>query len=201
MMLLLAACQELPLVSSSGVDPEQAWQARQKILSTLQSWDLTGRIGVQTEKDSWQASLRWDQSPDSYAIRLSTPLGQEVMQLHGNASGVTMRTSDGEELAEDAETLMTKRLGWSLPVSGLRYWVLGVADPQAPLPATADKELDGLGRLTRLHQSGWDIEFRRYVTVNNVELPDKIFLSNKQGVQLNVRLAVEQWEIHSKEGG
>ncbi|HLA74858.1 MAG TPA: lipoprotein insertase outer membrane protein LolB, partial [Gammaproteobacteria bacterium] len=82
-----------------------------------------------------------------------------------------------------------------LPVSGLRYWVLGLPDPAAP-PAAQDRELDGLGHLTRLRQSGWDIEFRRYSPVTTVDLPNKIFLTNQAaGVRLEVRLAVEQWEL------
>lgn len=194
-LLLLSACELLPSQLPAGGDAEAAWQARQNTLSALDVWSLSGRIGIQADQESWQASLRWNQRADGYDIKLSTPLGQEVLQLYSDAAGVIMRTAEGEDFAQDGESLIFKRLGWRLPVSGLRYWVLGVPDPQAPSVASADQELDGLGRLTRLRQSGWEIDFRRYVTVNTIELPDKIFLSNKQGAQLEVRLVMEQWEI------
>jgi outer membrane lipoprotein LolB len=194
-MGLLPACQMLTTRLPASGDAEAAWLTRQNTLSGLAVWNLSGRIGIQTDKESWQASLRWNQRADGYDIKLSTPLGQEVLQLQGGAAGVIMHTAEGEDFAQDGESLIVKRLGWHLPVSGLRYWVLGVPDAQAPPVASADRELDGLGRLVRLRQSGWEIDFRRYVTVNNIELPDKIFLSNKQGAQLEVRLVMEQWEI------
>ncbi len=137
--------------------------------------------------------MRWRQEGGNYDISLGSPLGQDVLQLQGDAQGVSLRTAQGTDFAADGETLLYRRLGLRLPVSGLRYWVLGLPDPAAPVGAQ-DREVDGLGHLTRLRQSGWDIEFRRYGPVTTIDLPDKIFLTN-QAVRLEVRLAVEQWEL------
>lgn len=202
-VLLLAGLAALTVACSgmsarpSGSDPEQAWQARQQALSSLQAWKLTGRISIQAEQEGWHAGLLWTQRNTAYDIKLSSPLGQDIVQLHGGPDGVVLRSSDGEQRAADAETLLYQRLGWRIPLSGLRFWALGLPDANAPAVRPQDRELDALGRLTRLRQSGWDINFRRYSSVGNMDLPDKIFLSNRQtGTPLEVRLVVETWQIN-----
>lgn len=199
-LLSLVACGQLPL-APPGAALEQAWQARQGLLSTLQVWRLQGRIAIQAEtpqgarQEGWHAALRWEQQADKYQITLSSPLGQDLAQLHGSAQGVTLHTAQGEDSAQDSEALLYKRLGVRLPLAGLRYWVLGLPDPSAPI-APHERVLDDLGRLTQLRQQGWEIEFRRYSKANNIDLPDKIFLRNQaSGLALEIRLAVEQWEV------
>ncbi len=191
---LIVACAELPLLPPTKA-AEQAWQARQQTLSAVRQWSLDGRIAIQAEQQGWHAALRWSQNITAYDLKLSSPLGQDVLQLHGDENGVVLRTSEGVERDADAESLLAKHLGWRIPLGGLRYWALGLPDPQVPV-SPQDRELDGLGRLTRLRQSGWEIEFRRYTPVAGIDLPDKIFLNNRQtGTQLEVRLVVEKWQI------
>ena len=196
--ILSAACTDIP-TRRSGINAEQAWQVHQQALSSLQTWNLTGRISIQAGQEGWHAGLFWAQRGRDYDINLSSPLGQDIVQLHGGSDSVVMRSSDGEQRAADAETLLYQRLGWRIPLSGLRFWALGLPDANVPVVSPQDRELDALGRLTRLSQSGWDIDFRRYTSMDNIDLPDKIFLSNRQtGTQLEVRLVVEKWQINSQ---
>lgn len=193
LVLVLCACEAIPTQPPQAIDTEQSWRVRQQALSALDAWSLSGRIAIQTPTEGWHASLSWEQQGESYAIRLSSPLGQGALQLNGNPSVVTLRTSSGEDSAQDAETLLERQLGWRVPVSGLRYWVLGLPDPNMSLE---HRELDDLGRLVRIRQSGWDIEFRRYVSAGSVELPDKLFLNNANTEpHLEVRLVAGRWEL------
>lgn len=199
-LLGLVACGQLPL-TPSGAASEQAWQARQGLLSTLQAWRLQGRIAIQAEtpqgakQEGWHAALRWEQQADNYQITLSSPLGQDLAQLHGSAQGVILHTAQGEDSAQDSEALLYKRLGVRLPLAGLRYWVLGLPNPSAPV-APHERVLDGLGRLTQLRQQGWEIEFRRYTAAPGLDLPDKLFLSTQaDDTPIEVRLVVEEWSL------
>lgn len=151
---------------------------------------------MQAERQGWHAALRWEQRGQHYHITLSSPLGQDIAQLDGGPGGVQWRSADAADTAQDGETLLYRRLGLRLPVSGLRFWVLGLPDPGVPV-AQQDRQLDGLGRLTRLRQSGWDIEFRRYAVVDGMDLPDKLFLTTQtDGTAIEVRVVVEQWRIN-----
>ena len=191
LLLALCACEALPTQSPQTLATEQSWRARQQTLSALSAWSLSGRIAIQTPAEGWHAALTWEQQGETYAIQLSSPLGQGALLLNGDPAHVTLRTSAGEDSAQDPETLLERQLGWRLPVSGLRYWVLGLPDPNVPLE---HQELDGQGRLTHIRQSGWDIEFRSYAAASRADLPDKLFLNNANAEpHLEVRMVVENW--------
>lgn len=186
----LAGCAATP-----ALPPERAAtagaleQARRQSLMSLHNWALTGRIAVHNENENWNATLRWTQQQDAYTLRLLGPLGQGAVQLEGDAGGVVMRLADGQSFkAQDAEALLRERAGWNMPVSGLRYWVLGLPDPRSE----AGKAVDEAGRPLWLEQSGWRVEFSRYAPVNGVDLPHKLALNNPH---LQVRLVIDRWEL------
>jgi outer membrane lipoprotein LolB len=189
--LWITGCATTPKPLAVG-DPALAWQARQALLSAQQDWRFRGRIAIRHGEEGWQAGLSWRQRRQRFDIEVLDPLGRKVAQLDGNGDWVTLTTSDGETAqAADPERLMQRVLGWSLPVSGLRYWVLGVPDPKGARPLL---ELDEAGRLSRLTQNGWAVEYRRYEPRAGVDLPSKLVLSR---ADLRVRLIVKDWQLQT----
>lgn len=189
--LLLAGCAAAP-PPLPDVSPEQALEARLKRLRELQSWTLTGRVGANNGKDSLSASMRWIQTRERYRIRLSGPLGQGLVEVTGSEAGVALRNAERQTFyASTPEVLLSERFGWRLPVSGLRYWILGQPVPGA---AVERRRLDAYGRLTRLDQSGWRIEYLEYEDVGGMELPSRINLEHRE---LKARIAVRHWQLES----
>jgi outer membrane lipoprotein LolB len=187
---LLSACQSLPTLLSKNTDPDQQWQQRQLQLGQLQQWHLTGRVSIFKQEDAWHASLDWQQQPQSYLIQFIAPMGGGSAILSGDPTNVIMRTSDNETfIARNAEQLLMDHMGWTMPVEGMRYWAVGLPSP-ASKPQR--QQLDEEGRLLQLSQFGWDIEYRRYTSVGEMDLPDKIFMQNHK---LNVKLVVERWQL------
>jgi outer membrane lipoprotein LolB len=183
---LLTACAVTPPRGTPGA-AEQAWRSRQAVLATLTDWSFTGRIGITLGDQGWHASLDWRQQAEGYDIQISGPLGQGVGMLHGGPDGVLLRTSDHKERrATDAESLLQTQFGWWVPVSGLRYWLRGLPDPQQ----SAQTSLDEYGRLALLKQAGWEIRFARYAQVADLALPDRLTLSNDK---MKVKLIVDAW--------
>ncbi len=76
-------------------------------------------------------------------------------------------------------------------MSGLRYWILGLPVPDAEVYS---RELDVYGRIRRLEQSGWRIEYLDYVLVDGVDMPSKLEL---QHPHLSARIAVRRWQLRS----
>lgn len=186
--VLLAACAT-PAPRVSDAEAQQLWELRLKTLQSLQTWALSGRVGIQSPDQGWNATVHWRQYPDMYDLRVIAPLGGGTLQLRGDASGVTAQTSKGEVYtASDAETLLRQQAGVALPVTSLRYWVLGRPDPGGE----AEQSLDGRGRLAHLQQGGWKITYMSYRSVGDLELPDKIALENGQ---IQVRLIVDRWDL------
>ncbi len=112
------------------------------------------------------------------------------MQIAGDDSRVVLRTSANDVYrAVDPETLLTDRLGWSVPVKGMRYWLTGLDDPYGPPP---EHSLDVAGRLEHLSQSGWAIDYERYEDDEPLALPTKLKLRNQH---LALRVVVNRWEL------
>lgn len=189
--LLLSACATAPPRLPQGV-LQQVWQDRQAQLARLDHWSIEGRVAVSTETEGWQASLHWRElAGGRFVIRIIAPLGQGTVALDGGPGRVVMRTTEDPHpvTADSAETLLYERLGWHVPVAGLRYWVRGLPDPDSRPPKL---ELDAKGRLAKLSQDGWQIEFSRYQQVGAYQLPGKVFLQNDQ---LKVRMVIHTWDL------
>jgi outer membrane lipoprotein LolB len=83
--------------------------------------------------------------------------------------------------------------GWALPLSGLRYWVLGIPEPKRGFERDAKRgHLDAYGRLAKLRQGGWTIDYQQYQDTQPIELPQEIALSNRA---LKVKLVVSEWQL------
>ena len=186
----LSACTSL-LESSRSVDGE-LWRSQSDALLRLQDWSLSGRFGIFNETEAWNGDLSWRQRDQQYQIQLSGPLGQGSALIKGANGYSELQLSESEiHIASDPESLLTRYLGLNIPVSGLRYWVLGIPAPKARIESM---EVNDSQQITRMKQQGWDIRFKRYQLVEGQTLPTKIFLERQD---LSVRLVVDQWKLES----
>jgi outer membrane lipoprotein LolB len=182
-LLLLVGCAGQPKVVLNG-DAARAGQS--------QHWQLSGRFAANHDEQSWSGGLQWRQKGGNYLIRLSGPLGQGSVQLEGDEQAAQLQISDDEIYRNaDAEQLLWQHTGWRIPFAGMRYWLRG--EP-APFYQATQLQHDAQGRIASLHQAGWLIEIKRYISVEGVELPRKLFL---QHAQFDVRLVVDHWELNS----
>lgn len=175
--------------SSQHIDPDLAWSGRSVRLQEMQAWDFSGRISVSGPEGSWNARIQWTQQGDAYDIYFMTPFGQRIARLEGGQTGVVLQLPDKEPLrAATAEELLATTFGWSAPVQALRYWVLGAPRPRQ----VAASRLDERGRLLRLEQDGWRIDYPQYTAVGGAmgDLPRRLTL---EAPPLSIRLVVDSW--------
>jgi len=182
---LLAACAVAPPVGDANDNP--AWRVRSAQLAKIDRWQVQGRIGVVREREAWSASLAWRQDGTQYAIDLLGPFGAGRVHVEGDANGVTLFTGDGQQLsAADADELIERATGVAVPVAALRDWVLG--RPQAGVPARLQADVQG--RLTRIEQAGWVVEYGAW-QAQAPELPLKL---RAEHGDVQVRLSIERWD-------
>ena len=144
-----------------------------------------GAIKHDGERSS--AGLRWVHSLGEDEILLLAPLGQTVARIHRDAQGVTLDEAGKHHVAQDAEALTHEVLGWELPLSGLRYWVMA-------LPANgsaADIRRDANGQVSLLRQDGWEISYSRYAAEMADSLPLRFILRREQ---LEIMVLIDEWE-------
>lgn len=182
-VLALAACATAPRVTS---DRAPAVLAADRV-----RFELNGRIGIQNGDEGMSGLVRWLHAPGADELWFSSPLGSSIAMLVRGPNGVELVAGrEPPRRAATAEELTRAALGWDLPLSGLEHWILGRPAPGA---GTARMERDpASGRLTRLVQDGWSIEFRRYLDTEWGALPG---LMNLEYGSLQIRLAVDRWEV------
>ncbi|MDX1488797.1 MAG: lipoprotein insertase outer membrane protein LolB [Acidiferrobacterales bacterium] len=184
-------------------DVAAAWQQRQIRLAALDHWQIRGRMSARTPDEGWTASMLWVRQNDRHAIDLWGPLGRGHMRLSQDPSGAQLRDARNNTYwARDGKQLLFDITGWWLPLDSLNYWVLGMPVPAAPNVQT----LDELGRLKRLRQLGWDIDFQQYRRHGDYDLPSKLFIRRRLNaaevsnpdvdrLTLEVRLVIERWTM------
>jgi len=143
----VASCAVTPAVAPSAVP-----------LATDAPFAIDGRLSARRGRDAIAIAFSWTHAPPRDEFIVSTPLGQSVAELTGDASlpRVEVRTADGRrEVASDWATLTERAVGVPLPVAGLAAWAQG-----APRANTAHSlERDAVGRPGVLRQDGCEIVY------------------------------------------
>ena len=184
--LLLTSCATTQKIKYRGT-PEQIWQQREQRLKTLDNWELKGRIGLVSKRESGSASLYWKQQRDAYELDVVAPLGMGSLVVVGSENGVVLQSSDGELYwAEDAQWLVWQRTGWIIPMGSLKNWILGV-------PSRSEQyKLDDRGHVVQLSNESWQVEYLQYQQSDNFDLPRKLKIS---GPDIEIKLVIKNWRL------
>lgn len=187
-LALLAGCA--PAVRMKGdAAMYRAQQQRERALASADHWTLNGRLGVSDGHNGGSGSLEWHQDGDHYDFQLRAPITGKSFRLTGGPGGALLEGLEGGPLrGPDAESLMRKALGWEMPLSDLRAWVLGLRADSGPAELRfGDDQLPSL-----LLQDGWTVDYRRWDQSRQPALPVQIFATKPP---YKVRLFIESWQL------
>src|SRR3569833_4470103 len=125
-VVMLASCRTVP-VHQEAPGPAQSWEARRPQLQARDRFELKGRVAVATGSDGFTARLRWTQSGKQTRMSLDGPLGAGGVQITSDGSAVSIVTSRGDRLEnEAAKAELTNRLGFVFLFVCFCFWVFGV---------------------------------------------------------------------------
>jgi outer membrane lipoprotein LolB len=188
-VLLISACAPIKQRTDFVIDPDLVWQERQVQLRQLTTWEVRGRTAITQGKEAWNAGLNWRENTGIYRIKLKGPFSLGGIHLDGTPEQVVLTLSDGKMIAAASpEALLIKTFNLKFPISALRDWLRGLPYQGAPYQTI---EIDGQGRLKYLEQQEWKIDYQRYETYGQQQMPSKIFISHPE---LSVRLVVNSWK-------
>jgi outer membrane lipoprotein LolB len=187
--VVLVSCTYLPELTTTMPGN---WRDTVAHRQQISSWKIQGKLGVQTEDNGGSLDLFWNQKGESYNIRLIAPMGQDTILIKGNAQGVHIKTSDGEQYAEDADALMASSLGIKIPVTGLRDWLRGSPMKNKTI---VKQSWNKQGQLYKLVQDGWNVEMSNYKKVGDYQLPHDFFLGRDDRPELGIRLLIRRWTL------
>lgn len=172
-----------------GLDlpPMPDWEARRDLLAGLSEWEFKGRIGVSAGDEGFNGNLRWWQQGDLFRATVGGPLGVGTVRIEGDDERVTVTDEDGKVTEmEDAEAELRAMYGWTIPVTSLRFWALGIPDPTSP----AETEFGENGQLSRLEQRHWTVNITDYRVGGGQLMPRRMTAVNHD---TKVRLVIDNW--------
>lgn len=190
-LLVLSACalfpaqQELPTADNTPAN-ELQWRRRAASLLYLKRFTLDARLAVKGR--GWSGNLHWVQEGESVNLVVSGPLGVGGLRATGTLNQAFVETNGEKFWTADPEATFKERIGWSLPLRRIRYWALGVPQPEEPEEHT----LDAQGRLLTLKQAGWEIQYPEYQTATYVELPRLIVIKS---ADVEARVVIDGWQL------
>ncbi len=181
-----AADSPLPLEKRQPLHWQEEKQRRQQI----RSWEIRGRLGVQTAKDAGVLDLIWKQSADEYSIRLIAPLASGNYHIQGDGSYAEIRYPDGSRKnIENIDDMFLLALEVDLPASAIKDWLRGL--PASEL-VVDDIQWNESGQIHEIRQDGWNVEMEKYAGTKLL-LPHAIYITRDDDEDLDIQLLLRQW--------
>lgn len=182
---LLGGCATLAPVAVDRELAEKNWAKRRTQIEAIHQFQLQGRmasgvLGI-------RADFVWQQNSDgSFDLHLSGPFGAGAMSLRGDEHQVEVTTREGSQLTGNPEFWLQQRLGWTLPINGLRWWALGLPSPlsEAQLQFNAD------GQAIEIQQNGWTLSYGEYAGAGPYQLPKKFEADNGE---VKIKVLADEW--------
>ncbi len=202
LLAVFAACQTPPSQSNPAIAPgdgpqvEALWDSHRREVEALTHFTLTGRV-ASDGVNGGSGGIHWSQQGDRLDLRFSGPLGVGAIALTGTLDDLQLRDRDGVVHIDDADTRLRASLGWSVPLVALRDWIVGLP---APSFGVDGQLLDIRGRLLRLDQAGWQLDYLDYRAVpipgaDSMDLPRRIALTDGQR---HLRVVIDEWNLASE---
>ncbi len=188
LLLLATLMPGCALFREEAVLAPASAEARQSLYA-LTNWRMEGRIGAQTAEDSWHANLFWEHDSTQDRLRVSGPLSQGMISIVLQKDLIYINEGHGvTQLSNDPDAMLRERLGFAVPLASLRYWILGVPDPNmesAVIPAEGNSP-------GGFQQSGWVVRMDNYMNAGNHAMPRKMRV---QGSGVKLKIIADNWEI------
>lgn len=168
-----------------GIDNPDAWREHRAAVRALEHWSLQGRA-ASGQVLGWTGNISWRQDGKTFHVRVSGPLGMGGFRADGTLARVKIRTGEQTFVTRQPGELVEEILGWRFPLTGLRYWILGLPEPGVPARLSVNER----GLLVQLEQSGWTLGYTEYTTVAGYRLPSRIVLHNGENT---ISVVIGRW--------
>lgn len=188
MVSFLTACTIKPKVNvNSMATPE----------NLPNNWTLDGRLALKTPEEKFSASLDWQQTNSVYQLRLSKLIGGTVLLIHNDEEGLVSMEFDGQTYRDsNAERLLWRVTGWSIPVNDFQFWVSGQLNPASPAPVAVKK--DEQNRLWSFEtKDGWRVQYQNYKVFSGKPMPHNMTIEKDttQNQTMQLKLRISDWEF------
>jgi outer membrane lipoprotein LolB len=184
--MLIVGCASRP---TTELPPLTDWEVRKQVLAAADDWEFSGRIAVSAGEDGFNGKLRWAQIGDRFTATVSGPLGIGTVRIEGEGQRAVLTDKDGVRTElNDVEAELLYRYGWTIPAKSLRYWALGIPDPDSDAQTVLNDEQ----QLESLEQGGWTLKVSSYRENGGQSMPNRLSAKNSS---TRVRIVIDKWKF------
>lgn len=171
-------------------------EAREALLAGSGPVAFSGRVALSNGRDGGNGRLEWWQDGERYHAVLRAPVTRQGWSLSADAGGARIDGLEGgPREGPDADWLLLEATGMEVPVGALAAWAAGTRADQAA-HGQARMEFTADGRLARLRQGGWTIDYVSWQPAESAadagQLPRRIDAARGEA---RVRLVVDDWSL------
>lgn len=187
--LLLGGCASHSDIALQAVNVDHVKQAK--------AWEMQGKLAAKTRDDKFSTNLYWLHTPDSDQLRLTTMLGTTIMLLERDDNGARLMIDDNTYEHHDAEQLLKRLTGWSIPVEHLPLWITGQVSPTDQIVSYDNNHRPQRVQST-MTQAPWQVEFKSWQSQSGAQLPRTLELT-REDVRLKIQINLWQALANSTE--
>ena len=188
-LLALAGCRTTqvpaPVIGPGAGAP---WAEQRDALAKVTHYTLGGRVAVAANGQGFSGALRYQQRERRADLAIDGPLGMGGVRVNVDGEAVTISDSRGESFdGPAARAELEQRLGFTLPLTELRWWLLGL-----PAPGEAALEQDPVtGEIRAFRQIGWRVSIEKRAPALGFALPQRLTVT-RDGARM--KLLIETWK-------
>lgn len=150
------------------------------------AWTINGRISMIHKNENWYARFNWIQQNQDFQISFTGPLGETELQVSQIEQEIRLKTPSRERSSDNLEQLVFQETGWKFPVTSLRYWSHGQANPNMKAQIKYNEQL----QISDIYQAGWHIRYPKRMSVSPYLLPKKIIATEQD---LKIKIIITRW--------
>jgi len=175
LLMILASCVQSPVL-----DVQKAWQDSGQSLK-IDSWEFYGRMLIRSD-EVLNVNITWRHESQRDELSLFGLLGLGKKKIIVDSKGISLDEGSGEKVrSANVDEFIAQRLGFLVPITALRSWVLG-----RPLDGVMVTKIDD-----GFEQLGWQVIASRYKQTRLGVMPHKIKVSNSN---IKLILIIDRWE-------
>ena len=181
-LLLLSGCSTLPTQEYQPIEVTNTQEA--------DNWELQGKIAFKSSTDKFSTNLYWFHHLQGNELRLTTPLGTNVLTLK-NIQGLATLEVDGKTYHDnDAQALLEGISGITIPFSDIPLWLTGRVGKN-------DKVIsyDSAGQIKQFSspdaQSDWKVSFINWQQQSGTLVPRQLKIELDD---IQIRIQTNLWQ-------
>ncbi len=152
-------------------------------LYSKKSWAFEGRMAIQSDAESFSADINWRHGLSGDSVELSGPLGQGRVVISVLAEEIVVDDGDRRvHYTQSPESVFYRYFGVSVPVLALRFWFLGLIEPNQSYKEVKQGFI----------QHRWQVVYKQMQIAEGTLLPRKIVIEK---TNTKIKLIIDRWKL------